>query len=94
MFDDSQNEELITMAEAAKLLPGRPSVVSLWRWRLRGIAGVKLRFVTVGRKPLTTREWLREFIIKSSEARQAKNEQREMDELDWDVDIMAADAIA
>ena len=92
MLNGDQNE-LITMTEAAKLLPGRPSVVSLWRWRLRGISGVRLRFVTVGRKPLTTRKWLREFIIKSSEARQAKNEQREMDELDWGVDLMS-DAIA
>jgi len=93
MLNGDQNE-LITMAEAARLLPGRPSVVSLWRWRLRGIAGVKLRFVTVGRKPLVTREWLREFIIKSSEARQAKNEQHELHELGWDQDILAADAIA
>jgi len=69
--NDDQNE-FITMSEAAKLLRGRPSIVSLWRWRVRGVAGVKLQYVTVGKLPLTTREWLREFIIESSKAKQAR----------------------
>ena len=69
MFSGNQ-DEFVSMAQAAKLLPGRPSIVSLWRWRARGIAGVKLKFVNINAKPYTTRRWLREFILKSSEWQQ------------------------
>ena len=36
---DMQREHLLTLAQAAKILPGRPNLATLWRWRTRGIRG-------------------------------------------------------
>ena len=58
---DINSENLLTMAEAAALLPGRPSLCCLWRWRVRGIRGRKLECVVLGGKPYTSREALARF---------------------------------
>jgi len=36
-------ERQMTLAEAARTLPGRPSLSTLHRWRTRGLRGVRLR---------------------------------------------------
>lgn len=56
-----ENEELISLTAAAKTLPGRPSVVTLWRWRNRGVRGVKLETVLIGGRRYTSREALARF---------------------------------
>jgi len=93
MLNNDKQNDFITMAEATKLLPGRPSIVSLWRWRTKGIAGVRLRYVTVGKLPLTTRKWLREFIIKSSEWKQDAQEHGDYEAQAVETDAYA-DAVA
>jgi hypothetical protein len=59
-------EEYLTMAKASHLLPGRPHISTLHRWRLRGVRGVRLQTCLVGGRRYTTSEWLAEFIEASS----------------------------
>jgi hypothetical protein len=64
------DEQLITLTEAAKHLPridGRKvSVCTLWRWCRRGLRGVRLEYVRVGRKICTTHEALMRFFAELS----------------------------
>ena len=64
-------EQLITLTEATKLLPhvdGRKvAVCTLWRWCRRGLRGVFLEYVRVGRKICTTREALLRFFTDLAE---------------------------
>lgn len=65
-------KELLTLEEAAKLLPGRPHASTLYRWAGRGSTGVRLRCVSAGHKRCTTHRWLKEFLVSVDEARRAK----------------------
>jgi hypothetical protein len=58
---DFTSENLLTLAQAANSLPGRPSASSLWRWARRGINGVKLEYLRVGRKIFVTPVALNRF---------------------------------
>ena len=56
----------LTLAEAAKIAPGRPSTNCLWRWCRRGIIArtgerVRLRHIRSGGKVLTSADWVRDF---------------------------------
>ena len=59
------DEQLITLAEATKHLPKvdgkKVSVCTLWRWCRRGLRGLFLEYVRVGRKICTTREAMLRF---------------------------------
>jgi hypothetical protein len=48
------DERLITLTEATKVLPTvngkRPAICTLWRWCRKGLRGVFLEYVRVGRK--------------------------------------------
>jgi hypothetical protein len=59
---DINREQLLTFTQAAKLLPGRPNVATLWRWRTAGCRGVKLETVLVGGKRYTSQEALQRFV--------------------------------
>lgn len=59
---DAQSEQLLTLTQAAKSLPGRPHVATLWRWRKRGIRGVTLETVVIGGRRYTSQEALQRFI--------------------------------
>jgi hypothetical protein len=58
---DLTAERLLTLSEAAALLPGHPSIATLWRWRTKGIRGRRLETVIVGSRPYTTVEALQRF---------------------------------
>ena len=58
---DMQTEQLITLSEASRLIPGRPSTTTLWRWRIKGVRGRVLESVTVGGKTYTSREAIERF---------------------------------
>lgn len=58
---DISHETLLTMAEASALLPGRPSLCALWRWRSRGVRGRKLETIIVGGRPYTSIEAIARF---------------------------------
>lgn len=60
-----ETEQLRTLAEARKFMPsicGRhPSIPTLWRWCRKGIQGVRLEYVRVGRTIATSREAVLRF---------------------------------
>lgn len=60
--------EYLSMAQASHLLPGRPHLSTLHRWRLRGVRGVRLQTCLIGGRRYTTSEWLVEFIEGSTAA--------------------------
>jgi len=64
---------LITLTEAAKVTPGRPSTNCLWRWCRRGVLSrggerVRLEHRRIGGKIFTAPAWLEEFGRKLAEA--------------------------
>ena len=54
-------ERLLTLLEATKILPGRPGLSTIHRWRLRGVRGIKLETLLVGGRRFTSREALERF---------------------------------
>jgi hypothetical protein len=59
-------EELLTLTQAAKAAPGRPSVNAVWRWCRKGVLSrsgenIRLQHVRVGSKIFTTATWMKEF---------------------------------
>jgi len=79
-------EELLTFAQAARLVPrrrgGRPCAVStVWRWALKGLRGpdgkrVYLEYVRVGGMAMTTRQALERFFRRLTATEQPPNESR------------------
>lgn len=61
MAIDISTERIISMSQASSMLPGRPTLCTLWRWRLKGIRGRKLECVIVGGTPYTSVEALQRF---------------------------------
>ena len=55
------SETLLSLPNAARRLPGRPSVSTLHRWRLRGVRNIKLKTVKIGGRRFTSMEWLSTF---------------------------------
>ena len=65
-----QLDDKITLTAAAKRVPGRPHPSTLWRWCRRGIRGVRLRYLKVGRCIYTTAADLEQFFTAVTEADQ------------------------
>jgi len=63
-----ESDPLLTLGEACRLLPRRPSPATLWRWRAKGINGTRLECVRVGGKWYTTRAAMSEFVRRQTEA--------------------------
>ncbi|MBN1555153.1 MAG: DUF1580 domain-containing protein [Phycisphaerae bacterium] len=67
MAIDTRSETLLSLAEATKVLPPinnkRPAISTLWRWCRKGLRGVKLDYVRVGRNIATSREALDRFFV-------------------------------
>ncbi len=66
-------EEHITLSQAAKLAPGRPSSNCVWRWCRGGVKAasgtrVRLKHVRFGSRIYTTRQWLNDFGLALAEA--------------------------
>lgn len=58
---DLENETLLTVAEAAKRLPTRPSACTVWRWMERGTRGIRLEYIKAGGARLTSVQALQRF---------------------------------
>lgn len=62
---DINNENIVSLTEATKILPTlngrRPAISTLWRWCRRGLRGVQLEYIRVGRNIATSREALNRF---------------------------------
>lgn len=66
-------EKYITLAEAAKLAPTRPSANAVWRWCRRGIKArngsrVRLAHVRVGGRVFTTHDNVEAFFAELADA--------------------------
>ena len=75
---DIKKEKLLSLKEATNAVPSvdgkKPNLSSMWRWIRKGVRGVHLEHVRVGRKICTTEEALERFFIASSEAPPAPRE--------------------
>jgi hypothetical protein len=77
---DSSAETLQSISEAAKAIPGRPHASTVWRWRTRGIAGVRLEVVCVGGRTYTSSEAVARFLRSVTTAKQLSTPRRLPDE--------------
>ncbi len=78
---DAESGDLLTLADAAKLLPvfngKRTHVSTLWRWCFKGSQGVQLEYTRLGSRILTTQAALYRFMQARTEAdRQPRAEPR------------------
>jgi hypothetical protein len=68
-------DDLFTLTQAAKRLPGRPHRSTLWRWHRQGYrladgSRIHLRVTRLGRRTLVSPEDLAEFAERITEAEQ------------------------
>ncbi len=64
--DEQCEPEHLTLAQAAKIAPGRPSPNCVWRWCREGVKSasgdrIRLKHTRFGSRIFTTRQWLNEF---------------------------------
>ncbi len=77
---NAETKDLIPLNQAVRTeIPGAPSISTTWRWITRGLAPavdseprIKLAVLYVGNKPFTTRNAIREFIDRATQARMAR----------------------
>ena len=65
--------QYLTMAQAARIAPNKPSPQTPWRWARQGVKArsgewVRLRCARVGGRVYTTAEWLHQFFDDLAEA--------------------------
>lgn len=63
---ERSRDELLTLGEAAKITPGRPSTNAIWRWCRKGVLArsgerVHLEHRRVGGRIFTSERWVDEF---------------------------------
>jgi hypothetical protein len=61
----------LSLSQAARTLPGHTHPSTLWRWINKGVAGVRLRAVRIGRRVFTTQTWIEDFIQSCTAAGEA-----------------------
>lgn len=67
--------EYISLSDALRSLPGRPSPATAWRWRTRGVCGVRLQTWSIGGRIVTTEAAVQEFIDAVTAAKQGQVDQ-------------------
>lgn len=61
--------DFLTLSEASREIPGKPSLVTLWRWCSKGVKkGVRLESVCVGGKRMIHRDAIASFLRACTEA--------------------------
>ena len=61
MSIDISGEQILTLTQAAKSLPGRPNISTLWRWYTQGVRGCRLETVMIGGRRYTSVQALQRF---------------------------------
>lgn len=61
-LDLTNAEDVLTLSEAAKWFPKRPSTRTIWRWANTGVRGAVLPTVWAGGRRVTTKTACREFL--------------------------------
>ena len=92
---DLENADLLTLREASKLLPGRPCVATLHRWRLHGVKGAKLQTIKVGGRRFVDIAALERFIAATTDvangttnpSRTDKSREREIQRAERELDL-------
>jgi len=59
---DIRNEKLISLSEAARSVPTKPSLATVWRWVSHGVRGCRLESVRIAGRRRTSVEALDRFI--------------------------------
>lgn len=67
MSIDLSSETLLSLRDAAKSLPGRPHISTIFRWRRVGVRGVRLETCRIGGRRFTSVEALNRFLIAINE---------------------------
>ncbi len=69
---DTTTEEILTLSQAARLVPHPgakpPSTSTLWRWCRKGINGARLEYIRVGRRIFTSQAALSRFFAAGAKA--------------------------
>jgi hypothetical protein len=69
---DLAEDQLLTLGQACRLLPSKPSPTTLWRWRTSGLLvngrRIRLQCVKVGAAWYTTQEAFSDFLRAQTEA--------------------------
>jgi len=72
MAIDVEREKLLTLTEATRVVPRvngkRPVPSTLWRWCRKGICGVYLEYLRLGRHIVTSTEALQRFFVALAQA--------------------------
>ena len=80
MAIDIHNETVLSLTEATKVLPRlngkRPSISTLWRWCRKGLRGVRLEYIRLGRSIATSEEALNRFFEALAEADEPPDAER------------------
>ena len=58
----SLDDELLTVPQVAKLLPGNTQERTVWRWFSVGVKGIKLESIKIGGKTFTSKKALEQFL--------------------------------
>lgn len=64
---DFTTETLLTLPQAAEQLPTKPTRATVWLWVSKGIRGVRLEAVRIGRQWVTSTEALQRFAERLTE---------------------------
>ncbi len=100
---DLQREQLLSFADAARLLPDtargkKLGTATIWRWATRGrvIGGrrIKLDNVVLGGRRVTSREALDRFATQMTEAADAEMAAREAESATWSAETAEEEAIS
>lgn len=65
---DITTETPLSLADAAKILPGRPHLSTVWRFATRGVRGVRLESFMSGGRRFTSVEEIHRFIAATTAA--------------------------
>ncbi len=68
MAVDILNEAVVSLTEAARILPTRPHCSTIWRWYRRGVRGIRLETAVLGGKRYTSKEAIQRFVERTTEA--------------------------
>ena len=68
MSIDIHSGNLLLLKDAAKRLPSRPHVSTLWRWHKRGCRGIRLETVVIGGQRYTSEGALQRFVERTTAA--------------------------
>ena len=65
---DFLTENTISLREAARLFPRRPSTATIWRWVYSGVRGIRLESLVCGGRRYTSAEAVRRFLAATNGA--------------------------